>query len=109
MDAKLRVLYEVLIGVAKAHGIVYYGDIAPLVNMAAVGLGDPLGVISKSEVEAARPMLSAVVASADTDIPGWGFFELAISLGRFDGVNGDAFMEEELRQVHDYWTNAGHS
>ena len=105
MNAKLSSLYEVLIGVAKAHGVTYYGDIAPLVNMAAVGLGDPLGVISKMEIEAGRPMLSAVVASTDTDIPGWGFFELAASLGRYDGIDGDAFIEEELRKVHDYWAN----
>ena len=107
MDARLRNLYDTLIGVAKVHGITYYRDVAYLVNRVPRGMGDPLGIISRFEVEAGRPMLSVVVASVDTDIPGVGFFELAHSLGRFDGVDGDAFLEEELRKVHDCWAGSG--
>lgn len=102
-DPKIGILYEALVGVAKAHGITYYGDLGPLVNMAPISLGEPLGIISTMEVEAGRPMLSAVVASVDTDVPSVGFFELATSLGRFHGKNGDAFLEEELRKVHECW------
>ena len=62
-----------------------------------------LDEISGAEHARHRPMLSAVVVHVDDLRPGQGFFTLAQELGRFDGVDREAFYIAELKRVQDAW------
>ena len=105
-----QVIYEMLCDVAKAREVIYYSDIGALVrwNMASPGdrkrLADLLGEISSDEVSSGRPMLSALVVSKEFGVPLEGFFELAKSLGRYDGVDGDKFWAVERDKAYEEWT-----
>jgi hypothetical protein len=61
-----------------------------------------LGEISDGENSLGRGMLSAYVVSAETGMPGGGFFELAEKLGRRvdDRV---AFWVTEIKRVDEMW------
>lgn len=68
-------------------------------------IGHLLGEISEDEVNAGRPMLSAVVVNLSGK-PGPGFFELARHLHRLNSGNQTAeihFWKEELKAVHNTW------
>jgi len=62
-----------------------------------------LGEVSDDEDTMGRGMLSAYVVTAETGIPGAGFFELAEKLGRHvdDRL---AFWVEEIRRVDAAWS-----
>jgi hypothetical protein len=53
---------------------------------------------------AGKPMLSALVVNQDTKIPGPGFFELAVALGKLPAGASDqdkkAFWQKELEAVY---------
>ena len=95
--------------VAKACGLAYYGEVAALISLdlsgpgAVAALSKLLGEISMEEHRLGRPLLSAIVRSKGSDMPGEGFFGLARGLGRFDGSDDLAFWTEEVRRVHDCW------
>jgi bacterioferritin-associated ferredoxin len=50
------------------------------------------------------PMLSAVVVTRDNGRPTWGFFDQARRFGIYLGRDHQAFFQEELRKVYDYWS-----
>lgn len=101
-------LYEKLKETARKGGIVHYSDIAPLVKLDMANpadrneIGKILGDISLEEHEEGRPLLSVVVVSKSSGMPGQGFFDLAKELGLYDGKAHDKFFYQELRKVHEF-------
>jgi hypothetical protein len=70
----------------------------------AVPIGRVLAPISEDEVAAGRPMLSAIVVSQDSDLPGEGFYKLGRQLGVVDaGETPEAFARRQIRLVYEYW------
>ena len=99
-----------LIQAAERGELVYYSDLALATGREmkgphwAVHLGRILGQISAEEVEAGRPMLSAIVVSRDSKLPGEGFFNLGQELHRVDaGEDEAAFAGRQMRRVYEYW------
>ena len=108
-------IYELLKATARAGRLVAYGEVAPLARLHMESQADRnqlaqfLGEISEHEHAEGRPMLSAVVVLADTQIPGKGFFTLAKHLDKYHGnsnIQDLEFFAEEVRRVHDYWQSA---
>lgn len=110
MEAGLDAIYEELLNVAKGRRVTYYSDIAPLAGLDMnsevdrIRIAQILGEISKEERRAGRPLLSAVVVLKDQNVPGRGFFDLASSLGLYDGRDDVSYWTQELRSVHQYWS-----
>jgi hypothetical protein len=73
-------------------------------NHAAKEAGQMLGEISEQMHIAGKPMLSALVVNQDLGIPGRGFFELAVLLGRLPADASDhdkkAFWKKELAAIY---------
>jgi hypothetical protein len=73
-------------------------------NHAANEAGQMLGEISEQMHLAGKPMLSALVINQDLGIPGRGFFELAVLLGRLPAGASDhdkkAFWKKELAAIY---------
>lgn len=103
-----------LIQQAAADGPpILYRDVAGIMGLPAMGqhmgaeTGHILGEISEDEHNQQRPMLSALVVRADTDIPGDGFFALARQLGRLaenaTQEEQEQFWQKELRRVYRTW------
>lgn len=60
--------------------------------------------ISSYELQRGRPMLSALVTSKSTSVPGDGFFQLAEQYGRSVAPDQWAqFWRAELQQLHGFW------
>lgn len=104
-----QLIYNRLIETAARQDVTTYGAIAPLVGL---DMGNPshrvrisklLEEICRYEVSEGRPMLSVVVVSSRTSIPGPGFFDLAKDLRRHNGKDNQAFFVEELRRIHAFW------
>jgi hypothetical protein len=70
-------------------------------------VGTILGEISEDEVNQGRPMLSAVVVSVNSHLPGKGFYGLAQALGLLDNDCGDEeklrFWRSHLEEVYREW------
>lgn len=103
-----QVLYDRLLGIARAGDVTRYSDVAPLVGLDMsrendrARMGELLDEISSFEFGNGRP-LSAVVIRADINIPGAGFFVLAVQTGLFQGDDRVVFWVGELTRVHQYW------
>jgi len=103
-------VYEKLKQVARARGLVTYGEIAPLAGLGITSPRDPrLGKILREicayETQHGRPMLGAVVVHKADRRPGKGFFKGAGALGLFFEGDKLAFWEHELNRVHHYWSS----
>ena len=102
-------LYNRLKEVATAQKIVYYNEIAPLVNLDMslqcdrTEIGRLLGEISEHEHAHGRPLLSVVVISQEGNKPGEGFFTLARQLGLYAGPDEDTYSNAEIRRVWAAW------
>ena len=73
-------------------------------------LGQLLGRINQYEVDAGRPLLSAIVVyTGAEDLVGSGFFDYAESIGRLSPTaNRDEqqeFHAAEVTKVHDLWSD----
>jgi hypothetical protein len=108
-DAAIR---DRLILAARRREHVYYSDLAQATGREmkgphwAVHLGKILGRISSDETEAGRPMLSAIVVSRETKLPGEGFFKLGVELHRVDeNEDEEAFARRQMERVYDYFAN----
>ena len=67
-----------------------------------------LGQISEDEVADGRPMLSAIVVSRDTTLPGHGFFNLGQELRQTDADEDEmGFAVRQILRVHEYWRGGG--
>ncbi len=107
-------LKKFLVDAARAERSVYYEEIAPMFGFNydrdhdRAEVGRILGVVSKEEVEADRPMLSAVVVHKGGDeMPGDGFFKLARELHRYRGGDKKIYWASELKELYDYWRRRG--
>ncbi|WFM71878.1 hypothetical protein [Halomonas sp. CKK8] len=89
-DERLPITYQ---QAAEALGL------APPRTIQRVALA--LEALMREDVAAGRPMIAALVVSRRGDLPRQGFFELAVSLGRFpaDAAGHAAAYRQELRQV----------
>ena len=106
-----QAVHDRLVRAARAREFVHYDELAKLlgVDMSnehwAVQVGKVLDPINEAEVAAGRPMLSAIVVSKDTMLPGRGFFTLGQQLRRTEpGEDEIAFAIRQIRRVHDYWS-----
>ncbi|HUG71396.1 MAG TPA: hypothetical protein VMM76_26840 [Pirellulaceae bacterium] len=110
-----RVIAE-LVRAAEYRGVTTYQDIAVIMCLPLQGshmgkeTGHILGEISEDEVNAGRPMLSAVAVSVVTGKAGSGFFALAKELGKFDGdpTHEEDFWRDELQSVYETWKRPLH-
>ena len=103
-----------LIAAAKRRETVYYSDLAKATGREmkgpnwAVHIGRILGRISSEEAHAGRPLLSVIVVSRDTKLPGGGFFNLGKDLHLIEpGESEEAFIERQTDRVYDYWQMKG--
>lgn len=71
------------------------------------GFNHALGHVSMYEVEHGRPMLSAVVVTADSYTPGEGFTKLAEHLG-FEVGEPESFWRAEVDAVLEFWGSLEH-
>ena len=101
---------ERLIAAARAGELVHYAELAKMLGIDmdnpyfGAQVGKVLGQISEDEVADGRPMLSAIVVSKDTMLPGYGFFTLGQQLRQTEPDEDDlAFAIRQIRRVHDYW------
>lgn len=100
---------------ARDRELMTYEEVAALIGipfrqgrLASEDAGDVCGAISEDEVDAGRPMLSALVVGNGGDsgrpIPGDGFFILAESLGLYPaGLSKREFWERERDAVFAAW------
>jgi hypothetical protein len=109
-----QAVYERLVQAARARELVHYGDLAKMLGIDMDNphfgalVGKVLGQISEDEVAAGRPMISAIVVSKDTMLPGYGFFTLGQQLHLVEPGEDDlAFAIRQIRRVHDYWAMEG--
>lgn len=107
-----RTVYERLVQAARAGQFVHYGELAKMLGIDtnnphfAAQVGAVLGRISEDEIAAGRPMLSSIVVSKDTKLPGRGFFNLGEQLRQTrPGEDEIAFAVRQIRQTHAYWKN----
>ena len=106
--AYARVFAELRLA-AEYRGVTTYQDLAAIMGLPQRGAymgaetGHILGAISEDEVNAGRPMLSAVAVSIK-GMPGPGFFDWARTLGRLPaGADERAFWEKERDAVYEAW------
>lgn len=104
----VHVLAE-LVRAAQYRGLTTYQDIAVIMGLPIKGshmgteTGHILGEISEDEVNAGRPMLSAIAVSV-TGKAGPGFYALAKELGRMHADESEsAFWEREVNAVYEAW------
>ena len=98
-----------LVRAAQYRGLTTYQDVAVIMALPMQGnlmgreLGQMLGEIAEDEVQAGRPMLSAVVVGVNGK-PGHGFFSLAEDLGKL-GQDDDqqSFWERERDAAYIAW------
>jgi len=100
-----QALYEKLKEIARARSKIAYSELAESVHLNRRRLGPPLEEICCYEHEQGRPMLSVVAVHKQSGIPAKPFFDLARSLGLYNGDNDSEFFTDELRIVHEYWSS----
>jgi hypothetical protein len=97
-----------LVRAAQYRGLTTYQDIAMIMELPLSGshmgseTGHILGEIVEDEVQAGRPMLSAVAVGVSGK-PGPGFFGLARDLGRLVDQDEAIFWAAERDRVYDAW------
>jgi hypothetical protein len=105
-------VYCELIRAARYRGTTTYQAVAEIVGLPLTGsymgkeIGQLLGEIVEDESRQGRPMLTAVVVSSASSLPGSGFFNLARELGKLQGGSPEAergFWEEEKEAVYATW------
>jgi hypothetical protein len=98
-----------LVVAARNRQLIFYGELAKLIgidtdNPHAAQVGKVLDRSNQDEVANGRPMLSALVVSKDTMLPGRGFFNLGEQLRLTEhGEDEVGFAVRQIKRVHDYW------
>jgi hypothetical protein len=102
-----------LVRAAQYRGLTTYQDIAIIMGLPITGskmgkeTGHCVGEISEDEVNAGRPMLSALVVKVERGKPtkpGPGFYEFAVRLGRMKpDQEQDEFWQSERESVYAAW------
>ena len=110
------VLRRILIGVAAERRTIVYRDLAKAADIEPPQtihkLTDALEDMVHGDHAERRPLLAALAVSrGPAGIPGPGFFQLAASLGLYDGDDSgpaaEAFHRAELGRAFDYWGAGG--
>jgi alkylated DNA nucleotide flippase Atl1 len=103
-----------LIAAAKRGEVVNYADLAKAAGRPmkgrnwAVHIGRILGRISSEEAAQGRPLLTVIVVSRETGLPGGGFFNLGQELHLVKpGEDEDAFVARQTQRVFEYWQSKG--
>ena len=110
MDAETKAIYEEIIKVAQNEDVVTYSELARRADISIwlPRIAPILERIIKIEHSAGRPLLTAVVIRKSDNMPGSGFFRLAIKLGlHSDGEDDFKFWLKEIRRVHSHWRKIG--
>lgn len=100
--------------VAHGEGTTYYGDLCAEMNKVGVITLEPhgaplaglLGQINVMEHDQNRPLLSAVVLSKETGVPGVGFWNISEQMGIDVGGTDeerDRFWVKALGACYAYW------
>ena len=104
----IHVLAE-LVRAAQYQGVTTYQDIAVIMGLPLTGnhmskeTGTVLGEIATDEVNAGRPIITAVVVRVDGK-PGPGFYTVAHQLKRIASPEEDVdFWDRELKAVYKAW------
>lgn len=95
---------ELLIMQAKIKKTISYGELCKIIISAKLKPDDSiipeiLGEISKGSHNAGNGLLSVVVTGKVKDLPGKGFFSMAMRLGYTIG-NWEQFFKEQMDEVH---------
>ena len=105
-----QAVYDLLAQRARAGEFTHYGELAKMLGIDMDNphfgalVGKVLDRINEDEAAAGRPMISAIVVSKDTMLPGAGFFKLGQELHRTDpGEDEIGFAIRQIKLVHDYW------
>ena len=108
-----QAVYERLVKAARAGEFVYYGELAKMLGIDmenphfGAQVGKVLDRINEDEAAAGRPMISAIVVSKDTMLPGTGFFKLGQELRQtLPGEDEIGFALRHIKRVQDYWGRA---
>lgn len=105
-----RALRLLLIDAARQTKLLSYSQVADaLASIAPTRLEKPfsplhgwLGAVSKFELQAGRPLLSALVVTQDSGLPGEGFFRFARQLGLQVG-DETQFWNAQCRAIYGMW------
>jgi len=104
-------LRDKLVEVARSGGFIY-SQVAELIGIDVENphfgalVGKVLGELSEDEVANGRPMLSSIVVSKDTHLPGTGFFGLGEQLRLTEPDEDEmAFAIRQIKATHAYWSN----
>lgn len=98
--------------VAASEQLISYGEVAMMIGIGTQGnanrntLTSILDQINQREVNAGRPLLSALVVHQHGRTPGPGFYNCARALGRLrsrDEVDEIAFWANEVKAVYACW------
>lgn len=105
-----QIVRDRLIQAARGGTFIHYSELAKLLGIDmdnpyfAVQMGHILGRISEDEVADGRPLLSAVVVSKDTMLPGKSFLTLGQQLRRTLPDDDEmSFAVREIKRVHEFW------
>ena len=108
-----QAVYERLVKAARASEFVHYGELAKMLGIDlenphfGAQVGKVLDRINGDEAAAGRPMISAIVVSKDTMLPGPGFFKLGQELRQtLPGEDEIGFAIRQIKLVHEYWRAA---
>ena len=106
-----QAVYELLVQRARAGEFVHYGELAKMLGIDMDNphfgalVGKVLDRINEDEAAARRPMISAIVVSKDTMLPGTGFFKLGQELRQtLPGEDEIGFAVRQIKRVHEYWS-----
>ncbi len=102
---KSIVVHAELVRVAKARRTITYGELAEKLHLGiARNTAHYLNEVGEIEIANGRPLLTAVVGSKEKRMSGEGFFALARQNRLSNNTDRRTFWENELRKVHDYWS-----
>jgi hypothetical protein len=92
-------LAEALAGLASRQELIAYGALARAIGLESPGsiklLTDALEALMVEDAVTSQPFRAALCRSKTSDLPARGFFDAAVSLGRFDGGNAAGFVSAE--------------
>lgn len=107
-----QAVYERLVRAARGGELVFYGELAKMLGIDmdnphfGAQVGKVLDRINEDETAAGRPMISAIVVSRDTMLPGTGFFKLGQELRQTNpGEDEIGFAVRQIKRVHHYWSS----
>lgn len=94
---------------ARRGDLATYGEVAPLLGIDTgneyfgIHVGRVLDVLNRREFADSRPLISAIVVSAESGQPGSGYYGCARDLRRYHGNDFEEWVME-VGRVHDYWS-----